>query len=140
MVLGQYHALIYSSDQARMLIYGIYNVTIIVPIASGSVSPYHRPFQHQRVSDMAFALLRHKVSDFTAWKTVFDSIADVRAKAGEKSAQVIQVDGDPNDVMIVFSYDSLDAAKAFLGSNDVKQAMSNAGVQGAPDIVFGTGA
>lgn len=89
---------------------------------------------------MAHAILRHKVTDFAAWKAVFDSMAEARKGAGEKSAQVIQVDGDPNEVIIIFTYDSLDAIKAFLGSDDVKKGMAEAGVASAPDIVFGTSA
>lgn len=89
---------------------------------------------------MAIVILRHKVSDFSAWKSVFDSIDGERKSAGEKSAQVVQVEGDPNDVVIIFSYDSLDAARAFLGSEKVKSAMKNAGVAGEPTFVFGTSA
>lgn len=89
---------------------------------------------------MAIAILRHKVNDFATWKGVFDSLAEIRSKAGEQSAQVIQVEGDPNDVIIIFTYDSMDAAKAFLGSEEVKNAMSKAGVASSPDIVLGSSA
>ena len=43
---------------------------------------------------------------------------------------------DSNDVTAVFDLDSVDRAKEFLGSEDLKKAMMEAGVQGMPDIWF----
>lgn len=49
---------------------------------------------------------------------------------------MLQVDGDPNDVIVVNTWPSIDAAKAFVAQDDLKEAMKKAGVAGPPEIVF----
>ncbi len=89
---------------------------------------------------MSVVIFRNKVQDFASWKTVFDATEPARKAAGELSAQVVQVEGDPNDVIIIFTYSSADAAKALISSPEIQEAMQKAGVQGTPDVVFGTAA
>jgi hypothetical protein len=43
---------------------------------------------------------------------------------------------NPNDVTVTHDFDSLDKAKAFVESADLKEAMAAAGVKGQPTIWF----
>ena len=43
---------------------------------------------------------------------------------------------DPNKVVVVCSFDSVDAAKAFAALPDLAKAMQESGVVGAPEITF----
>ena len=86
---------------------------------------------------MAYTIVRHKVNDYATWRKVFDDFESVRKEGGEKSAVVIQVDGDPNDVIVINTWESMETAKAFFGQGALKEAMQNAGVTGPPDFVFG---
>jgi quinol monooxygenase YgiN len=82
---------------------------------------------------------KHKVNDFDAWKRTYDEFAPVRKKMGVTGASVHRDARDPNIVTVTHTFNSLDAATAFAGSDDLKSAMKNAGVVGAPDIWFAEG-
>ena len=43
---------------------------------------------------------------------------------------------DPRDLTIVMDWDSLERARKFVASQDLKQAMQTAGVVGEPEIRF----
>jgi hypothetical protein len=45
---------------------------------------------------------------------------------------------DPNDVTVIHDFHSVDKAKAFAGSPDLKAAMEKSGVKGAPQIWYTT--
>ncbi len=85
---------------------------------------------------MAYTVFRHKVADYAAWRKVFDDFLPTRREAGERSAIVLRTEGDPNEVTVVNSWDSVSAARAFISREDLKDAMVSAGVQGAPDILI----
>ncbi len=58
-------------------------------------------------------------------------------KAGGVTAEAVyQAADDPNDVTVTHEFPTLEAAKAFAGSADLRAAMHDAGVQGAPTIWF----
>jgi quinol monooxygenase YgiN len=51
---------------------------------------------------------------------------------------VYQTDGNPNDVTVYHDFESMDAAKAFAGSERLREVMQQAGVQGEPIVWFTT--
>jgi len=85
---------------------------------------------------MAHIIIRHKVKDYTEWKTAFDGFLETRRGAGEKSFQIFHSDDDPNNVWALFKWDSLDNARMFMASTDLKEAMGSAGVLEQPDVYF----
>ncbi len=85
---------------------------------------------------MATVIVRHKVKDYEAWKVVFEGFADNRKAAGETSFRICHLDGEPNNVFGIVEYDSLENAKKFFGSPDLKEAMGNGGVLEQPDIYY----
>lgn len=87
---------------------------------------------------MATLFVRHNVGDFAAWKKVYDEIDTTRKALGVTSDGVYQADGNPNDVTVYHEFNTMEAAKAFAGSPDLRDAMQRAGVQGAPTIWFAT--
>ena len=80
--------------------------------------------------------VRHQVQDYNAWKVMFDEFAPQRRAAGEISYQIYHIDGDRNHLVLFFEWDSIDNAKAFAGSDMLKETMGKAGVQGEPAIFF----
>ncbi len=89
---------------------------------------------------MSIVIFRHKVKDFATWKPIFDSTEAARKAAGEKSVQVIQVEGDPNDVILVCNYTSADGVKGLMATTEIQEAMQRSGVLGEPEVTFGTAA
>jgi len=85
---------------------------------------------------MATLFARHTVSDFAAFKKAYDEFDATRKAAGVTSDGVYQADDNANDVTIYHEFATMDAAKKFAGSDDLKAAMQNAGVIGAPTIWF----
>jgi len=83
-------------------------------------------------------LIHHKVTDYAAWRKVYDGFDATRKKMGVTAQSVWQSTDDPNDVFVTHDFKTVEAAKAFAGSNELKEAMEHAGVAGAPDLWFTT--
>ena len=86
----------------------------------------------------AFLVVSHKVEDFDRWLPVFESTGALKKKFGWKQSTVYSVDGDRNNVMVMEEFPSLEKAKAFAASPELKAAMGKAGVAGPPEIRFVT--
>lgn len=80
------------------------------------------------------AVIQHKVSDYSAWRKVYDSVADMQKQGGVVAQSVHRSADDSNVVLVQHRFASLDAAKAFFSSGDLKAAMQKAGVAGPPRI------
>jgi len=85
---------------------------------------------------MASMLVQHNVKDFAEWKRVYDSVADLRSSNGELSDHIYRDASDPNKLTVMFKWDSLENAKQYSQSPELKAAMEQAGVEGPPDIYF----
>lgn len=85
---------------------------------------------------MVNVLVRHRVSDFSRWKQVFDEHFGMRHAAGELSFRIFHNHEDGSDLTLFFDWESLDTAKAFFASDSLKKGMQVAGVTGTPEIVF----
>ncbi len=85
---------------------------------------------------MAHLSVRHKVSDYAAWKRVFDEFAPQRRAGGEIDYQIYHVDDDHNNIIVLLEWDSIANAKAFIASDALHEAMANSGVEGEPVVFF----
>lgn len=85
---------------------------------------------------MIHVIIRHKVADYGQWKQVFDSHLNSRMAAGENGSRVFHSVDDPRDVTVFSDWDSIDHARRFVDSDDLKAAMKKAGVMGDPDINY----
>ena len=74
-----------------------------------------------------FVLIRHKVADFAKWKPVYDGHLPARQKAGLKEVHLLRNNDNPTEVILLFSAEDLDKAKAFVACDDVHQTMQRAG-------------
>jgi hypothetical protein len=85
---------------------------------------------------MIHVIVRHKVADYSRWKEAFDAHLNTRKAAGETEFRVLLSVDDPREVTLLFDWDSLDRARRFVGSADLKQTMKQAGVVGDPEVRF----
>lgn len=85
---------------------------------------------------MAYMFVRHNVQDYEAWKSVFDSVSDLRRSSGEQSYQILRQDNGSTSVVALFQWDNLDNARQYASSPELKEAMERAGVTGKPEILF----
>lgn len=85
--------------------------------------------------------ITHKVKDFDAWLKVFDEEGTTtRGEQGLIDVALARGIDDPNLVHLVFDIKETDVtkAKAAISSDEKKQLMTKAGVQGAPKINYYT--
>ena len=85
---------------------------------------------------MATLIVKHSVSDYAKWKPVFDQHAGTRKAAGCEGGTLFRDAQKPNDVTIVFRWNSVENAQKFIASSDLKSTMEKAGVLGQPQASF----
>lgn len=83
-----------------------------------------------------YLLIRHKVRDFSMWKTGYDAHLPKRIEAGLTEAHFFQSNSDLNEVVILFKAEDLGRAKTFTESADLREIMQKLGVIDKPDIYF----
>ena len=83
---------------------------------------------------MVAVIVRHKVSDFDAWKAVFDEHGTVRRRYGALGHQLYRATADAHQVIIVNQFRDAAGAQAFLDDPSLGEAMARAGVVDAPDL------
>jgi ABC-type sugar transport system substrate-binding protein len=82
--------------------------------------------------------VRHEVADYGVWRKAFDAFAPTQKKQGVIYKAVYQSTDNPNDVTVIHDFHSLEKAKAFAASAELKATMEKAGVKGAPQIWYTT--
>ena len=85
---------------------------------------------------MATMFIRHTVSDYKAWRKVYDDVSHVQKAGGVTAQAVYQSADNPNEITVTHEFGSVEAAQAFAKSDELKKAMQRAGVVGAPTIWF----
>jgi heme-degrading monooxygenase HmoA len=85
---------------------------------------------------MPYILVQQSVEEYDKWKTVFDEHGATRLAAGSKGGPVLRNADDPNHITVLLEWDTMDNARAFADSDDLREAMQRAGVTGAPDVFF----
>ena len=78
------------------------------------------------------AVVSHPVKDYAAWRVVYDSAEPIRQKAGVTGAEVFHDPKDPNMMVIIHRFPSLEAVTAFLGDPGLKEDMMKGGVTAPP--------
>jgi heme-degrading monooxygenase HmoA len=85
---------------------------------------------------MAHIFVKHKVANYNAWKSTFDAFIETRRARGEKSFQILHPENEPNNLLLMFEWNSLENARSFMTSEELKNAMKQAGVVEEPQIQF----
>lgn len=85
---------------------------------------------------MSYLLVKHTVKDYDAWKPAFDEHEAARRAGGSRGSHVMRNVDAPNEVLVLFEWDSAANARKFATSQDLRTVMQRAGVQGPPDLYF----
>jgi quinol monooxygenase YgiN len=89
-----------------------------------------------RTKQMTIMFVRHTVSNYEVWRKAYDDFAPVQKAKGVSAQAVYQATENPNDITVTHEFASVEAAQAFLNSDELKKAMRGGGVVGAPTIWF----
>ena len=85
---------------------------------------------------MPAMLIRHKVADYAAWSVVFAEQGITRRANGSQGWQLFRNADDPTEVLMLLEWDDLERARLFADSDDLREALEQAGVTDRPDIWF----
>ena len=72
---------------------------------------------------MAYVLIEHLVGDYGTFKTVYLDDQERRKRSGSKGARVMRVSGDPNDIIILIEWDTVENAREWAESLELHEAM-----------------
>ena len=85
---------------------------------------------------MTTLFVRHTAADYAVWRRVYDAFRPKASTLGVQSDAVYQAADNPSEITVTHDFASLDAAQAFAGSPELRSALHDAGVVGAPTIWF----
>jgi hypothetical protein len=80
--------------------------------------------------------VRLDVVQFSEWVKIYDGFAPARKEAGITQSTLWQSADDPNDVTIINEFPSIEQARAFAASGELRDAMRNSGLRGPPQVWF----
>jgi len=85
---------------------------------------------------MTKVIVQHHVADFDRWLPVFTEHAAVRRQHGATGHVIYRDVSDPNTVVIVNDFATLEGARGFTADPSLPAAMAKGGVDGPPQIWF----
>jgi hypothetical protein len=85
---------------------------------------------------MIQVLVHHEVADYQNWRRAFDSALDFRHEGGERTCRVFRTPGNPNDLTLLFEWETLERAQGYMNSEALRNKMKDAGVVGVPEIHY----
>ena len=85
---------------------------------------------------MSYILVHHQVEDYARWKPLFDQNGAARKAHGSKGSRVLRSAENPNDLVLVMEWDSLENARKFAESPELREVMGRAGVIGRPEVFY----
>ena len=83
---------------------------------------------------MAKAIVQHHVADYDRWLPVFIEHGEVRRQYGATGHSVTRSTADPNDLVIVNEFGTLEGALGFAQDPSLPEVMGRAGVDGPPQV------
>lgn len=83
---------------------------------------------------MALLSIQHEVQDYPAWRAVYDSVAEIQRDWGVTAESVHQLANDPNTVLVLHHFATVAQAQGFMTSQELRDAMQRAGVEGVPRV------
>lgn len=83
---------------------------------------------------MTKVIVQHRVVDYDKWLPVFTEHEGVRRQHGAIGHSVNRSVADPNSIVIVNDFATLEGARAFSQDPSLPAAMERGGVDGAPQV------
>jgi hypothetical protein len=83
---------------------------------------------------MAKAIVQHHVADYDKWFPVFTEHQAVRQSYGATGHSISRAADDPNTLVIVNEFATLEGAIGFTKDPSLPDAMARGGVDGAPQV------
>jgi quinol monooxygenase YgiN len=81
-------------------------------------------------------IMRERVRDYDAWKSVFDGGEPLRAKHGCTGHEIFRSDDDGNDLTVHLHFPSREAGDALRADPELAATMKRAGVETPPTVTW----
>ena len=82
--------------------------------------------------------VRHEIGDFAEWRSIYEGNESVRKKMGVVAQEIYRSVDNPNEVTVIHEFKTLEKARAWASSSELRAALRMAGVTGTPQIWFTT--
>ena len=79
-------------------------------------------------------IARLRVADYDRWREAHEAFAETRRRYGERGSGVYTTVDDPHEVTVWQRFDDVAAARAFLDSGRIDEAVADAGILADPEI------
>lgn len=73
-------------------------------------------------------IIRHRVGDFDVWRGIYEGFAANQQAGGVRSQMALRSADDPAEIVVTHTFDSREAAEAYLGDATLREAMGAATV------------
>ena len=77
-----------------------------------------------------------KIAEYPKWRAVFDAMDPARLQFGQTGYGVFRSASDPLELTVHTQWPSLERARAYAISPDLKNAMQKAGIISQPEVAF----
>ena len=84
---------------------------------------------------MPYMMGRVKVEDYASFRKTFDGAAEMRKAAGALGSRVFQSADDPNEILVEIEFPTVDAAKSFQASQELRDTQQQAGIKEPPRML-----
>jgi len=84
-------------------------------------------------------IVTHRVEDFDEWLSGYDAADELQRSGGIVGHAANRLIDDPDVAVVYHQAESFQALRDFLGSDDLRLTMKEAGVVSEPEITFHTG-
>jgi quinol monooxygenase YgiN len=85
---------------------------------------------------MVHVLVRLSVADQAKWKPAFEEAGTFRKNFGSQGVHAFAKADNPNEIVILGTYESADKAREMFQSAAFQEATQKAGVTGKPEVTF----
>ena len=85
---------------------------------------------------MTSVLVHTKVQDYSKWRAVYDENESKRASNGMGEGKVFHDSDDMNSITLLFEVTDLEKARAYVDSDELKQAQLKGGVIPPPTVIW----
>jgi len=85
---------------------------------------------------MVNVLVRHVVKDYNRWREAFDDALMMRRSSGEQSCRIFRNFESANEVTVICDYDTLEHARRFVNSPELRKALDAAEISEPPQVSF----
>jgi hypothetical protein len=83
---------------------------------------------------MVKVIVQHHVADYERWLPVYTEHEAVRRRHGGTGHSITREVGDPNSLVVINEFSSLDGARGFASDPSLPVAMQRAGVDSEPQV------